>query len=161
LAREIRSKRSITATLTSLARAALAREEQATARALLEEAHAYSRGTEACMEQGHILLEMGDYAAARARYEEGLAIRRPRGNSVPTAWTLLEVGHAAWLQGEPRVTHAHALESLTLFQERDHPDGLLAALESVAAARLAQGQKERAALLMAAVEAQREALGPP
>lgn len=111
------------------------------------------------MSQGHLLLELGDYAAARSRYEEGLALRRAAENTGPIARALLEVGHAAWLQGEPAATQSHAVEALALFQALEHPDGILAALEILAAAVLAQGQKERAARLLGAVEALRPALG--
>jgi hypothetical protein len=127
------------------------------------------------MDQGHLLLEMGDYLAARSRYEEGLALRRERGD--PTtgriapallgdttgliAWALLEVGHVAWLQGESAITQSHALEALGLFQEVENKAGLLAALESLALAALAQGKKEHAARLLGGVEALREALGLP
>lgn len=63
--------------------------------------------------------------------------------------------------GELAVTHAYAREALALFQARDDKDGLLAGVESVAAALLAEGRLQSAARLLAAAEAQREALGPP
>jgi predicted ATPase/class 3 adenylate cyclase len=133
-------KGGIVNSLLGLAHVAQAQGNPAKARALLEEARAIDEGTDTCMGQGHLLLEMGDYAAARSRYEEGLALRRERGdNTGLLAWALLEVGHAAWLQGEPAVTQSHALEALALFQERENKAGRLAALESLAVAALAPG----------------------
>jgi hypothetical protein len=70
------------------------------------------------------------------------------------AWGLLEVGQAAWLEGEPAVTQSHAVEALGLFHELGNQEGLLAALESIAVAALAQRRSEHAARLMGAVEAQ-------
>jgi predicted ATPase/DNA-binding SARP family transcriptional activator len=160
LSREMGSKECAASALLDLATFAQAQGDHPKAKALLVEASALSQGAEACISQGHLLLEMGDYAAARSRYEEGLAVRRARGNALPIASTLLEAGHAAWLQGEHRVTYSHAVEALGIFRARDDNYGILAALESVAAALLAEGGKERAARLLAAVEAQREALGP-
>jgi dsDNA-binding SOS-regulon protein len=134
-------------------------------RALLEELEELGRGSQdkslkwtICAYQGHLLLETGDTAAARPRYEEGLALRRAAEDRGAVAWALLEVGHAAWLQGEPVVTQSHAVEALGLFQARDDKEGLLAALESLAVAALAQERKEHAARLLGAVEALREAL---
>jgi hypothetical protein len=50
---------------------------------------------------------------------------------------------------------------LRLFQELGHPAGMLAAVESIGGAALTQRQNERAARLLAAVEALREALSLP
>src|SRR5262249_54420893 len=50
-------------------------------------------------------------------------------------------------------------EAMALFQARERRDGILDALESLAVAALARGQKEHAARLQGAVQAQREALG--
>jgi hypothetical protein len=116
------------------------------------------------MRQGHLLLDLGDYAGARGRYEEGLALRRqvtdPGGVAWVggVAWALLEVGHAAWLQGEAAVTQSHALEALALFRELEDRLGMLAGLESLAAAALAQGRREEAARRMGAAVGLREAL---
>jgi tetratricopeptide (TPR) repeat protein len=161
ISRELRSQWWTLCALLVRARAALEQGDHSTARALLEEAHSRSQGTTLCMEQGHLLLEMGEHATARSRFEQGLALRRIRGNHDEIAWTLVEVGHAAWLQGEPVVTRAHATEALELFRSGGNRDGQLAALESMAAAMLGQDQKEGAARLLAAVEAQRDAVGPP
>jgi tetratricopeptide (TPR) repeat protein len=160
IAREQNDKPRIAAALLGLARVAQVAGNPQTARARLEEAQALDAGNaDIPMDCGHLLLELGDYAAARSCYEEGLALRRAGGDTGGTAWALVAAGHAAWLQGEPIVTRSHALEALGLFQERNDKEGLLASLESLCVAALAQGRKERAARLMGAVDAQREAPG--
>jgi hypothetical protein len=133
--------------------------------ALLDEAKALGRElrdkrliSDLCMQQGHMLLEGGDLAATRRCYEEGLALRREIEDRWAIAWALLEVGHVVWLQGEPAVTQSHAQGALALFQALGDKDGLLAGLESLAAAALVQKREERTARLMGAVEALRDAL---
>jgi predicted ATPase/DNA-binding SARP family transcriptional activator len=145
--------------LVGLARTAQALGDHDQARALLEEAHPVGQGTEACMGEGHLLLDLGDYAAARSCYEEGLALRRTGEQTRLIAYALLEVGHAAWLQGEPGVTQSHAVEALGLFQAVGDKAGILAALENLAVAALAQRRKERAARLLGAVAVLCEAPG--
>jgi non-specific serine/threonine protein kinase len=119
------------------------------------------------MVQGHLFLELGEYVAARSRYERGLSRQRAVDDPWLIGWALLEVGHAAWLQGEAAVTWSHAAEALRLFEPFENKAGALAALESLAAAALMPGphaseaSRERAARLAGAVAAQREALGPP
>ena len=65
---------------------------------------------------------------------------------------------AAWLQGDAEIMQSHAVEALALLRELGNKEGLLAALESLAVAALAQGRNERAARLLGAVESLREAL---
>jgi tetratricopeptide (TPR) repeat protein len=157
--------------LVNLANTSNAQGDQRTARALLEEALVVSREVEGriyrsnhCMNQGHALLSLGDYAAARSRFEEGLALRRAAEKPGYVAWALVEVGHAAWLQGEPVVTRSHAVEALRLLQKPEsefEKTGILAAVESLAVAALAWREGERAARLMGAAEALRQALRLP
>jgi predicted ATPase/class 3 adenylate cyclase len=150
-------------TLLELALMSHAQNDEQTVRALREELLALAPAdrdarAHVCMHQGHLLLALGDYAGARCRYEEGLALRRQAMSTPYIPWALLEVGHAAWLQGEAAVTQAHTREALALFQELEHTPGLLAVLESLAGAALAQGQLAAAARLMGAAVSQREAL---
>jgi tetratricopeptide (TPR) repeat protein len=161
VAREGNDKPGTVNALVSLARVAQALEEHEKARALLAEAEALdAENVDAVqMQWGHLLLEMGDYTAARSRYERGLALRRERGDAGGIACALLEAGHAAWLKGESRITQSHAIEALGLFRARNARDGVLAALENLGMVALAQGQKARAARLLGAAEALREALG--
>lgn len=70
----------------------------------------------------------------------------------------LEVGHATWLRGEHVAAQSHAVEALGLCRKLEDMHGILASLESLAAAALAQGRKERAARLLGAVEPRREVL---
>jgi tetratricopeptide (TPR) repeat protein len=151
-------------TLLDLALWAHAQKDEQTVRALREELLAFApadRNARAsvCMRQGHLLLAVGDYTGARGRYEAGLALRRQIMHTPLIPWALLEVGHAACLQGEDAVTQSHALEALALFQELEYTQGKLAVLESLVVAALAQGRQEKAARLMGAAVGQREALG--
>jgi tetratricopeptide (TPR) repeat protein len=166
LSRELGDRGEIADALSQLARATQAEGDLRTAWALSEEALALGRELgdrhvlmALCCSQGHLLLERGDAAAARSRHEECLALRRTKGNRVEVAWSLLEAGHAAWLQGEYGATQSHAVEALGLFQEQENGDGILAALESLAAVAMGQGRKEHAARLAGAAEALREAWG--
>src|SRR5262249_29827160 len=154
--RELDDKRWIVYSLLTLARVAHAQGDDTKARALLEEALAAAREVEdqsqVCVFQGDLHLELGDYAAARSRYEVGLALRR-RDDHAGIARSLLKLGHAAWLQGEPSVAQSQAVEALGLSQAHEYREGLLAGLELLAVAALAQGRKERAARLLGAVAA--------
>jgi hypothetical protein len=104
---------------------------------------------------------MGDFAAARACFEEGLALFRAAGELHSSACALMEVGHAAWLQGDHGVTRANALEALTVFHELGDKGGLLIVLESLGVAALAAGRNAHAAVLLGAAESLREALELP
>ena len=116
---------------------------------------------------GHLLLEMGTTRQPAPATRRAWRCGASEGDAPShIAWALLEAGHAAWLQGEPAVTQSHAREALALFQEGEDKASLLAALESLAVAALAQRVRgeadgERAARLLGAVEARRKALGPP
>jgi predicted ATPase len=135
-------------------------------RALREQSMAIRRETplemaHISMEQAYLLLELDDYAAAQSRFEEGLAARRAMKNPWGVAWALLEAGHAAWLHGEHAVTQAYALEALGLLEELDSKNtSVIAVLENLAVAALAQGRKECAVRLAGAAAAAREATGP-
>src|SRR5204863_6435965 len=91
--------------LINLANVTIAQGDQKRARALLDEAWVVSRTmgdrmrrSSSSIDQGHALLSLGDYAAARSCFEEGLALRRAEKAIGYIAWALLEAGHAAWLQ---------------------------------------------------------------
>jgi tetratricopeptide (TPR) repeat protein len=185
--RDLGIQGAIAETLIKLAAVAYAQGDEKTARALLDEsvalrpedevwpstlASAAATPASVCMLQGHVFLELGDYAGARSRYERGLSRQRALEDPWLIGWALIELGHAAWLQGEEAVTQSHAVEALRLFQPFENPAGTLAALESLAGASLLQGpgtrgyprsgstDGARAARLAGAVAAQREALGP-
>jgi predicted ATPase/DNA-binding SARP family transcriptional activator len=167
--RRTKRKDRIAYALYGLASVAQAQGEYSTAEAFFEEAlvrirefgHQKWMQSDICRGYGHLLLELGDYAAARSCFEEMLAIQRAGEQVGQTAWPLLEVAHAEWCQGASSVAQTHAVVALALFREKDDRDGILAALESMAMVALAQGRKERAARLIAATEALRETLGLP
>jgi tetratricopeptide (TPR) repeat protein len=101
---------------------------------------------------GHLLLERGDFAGARARYEEGLAVRREVRADGEIGWSLLELGQAAWCQRDWKTARGHVAEAAALFQKHADRTNLLVVLESLAGIAAGQGQSERdpAAMLRAA-----------
>jgi tetratricopeptide (TPR) repeat protein len=165
LAREEGLKPRTATGLLGMAGAAVAQGDTAKARTLLAEAQppgpevGDKPRAEFCIRQGDLLLDLGDLAAARSRYEETVL----RAGEYPglLAQALTAVGHAAWCQGDYAAAQACAVEAMDLFRRQDNPQGVFAALESLAAAALACGEKPQAARLLGAVEAQRETLGMP
>jgi tetratricopeptide (TPR) repeat protein len=168
LSRELSNKPRIAVALLGLARVARAQADHQTAGALREEAHALGPGTNTQMfHQGRLLLAWGDYAGARSYYEEGLALPYALDEARGVAWALVQVGHAAWLQGDLVAANSYGVKALELFQGQEDMGGILASLEALAVAAMAQGLDarpaggERAARLLGAGEALREALGLP
>jgi hypothetical protein len=84
--------------------------------------------------------EQGDFAGARARYEEGLAVRREVGSDGEIAWSLLELGHAAWCQRDWKAARGYVAEAAVLFQKYGDRSGLLVVLESLAGVAAGQGK---------------------
>jgi predicted ATPase/DNA-binding SARP family transcriptional activator len=163
LSRELGNKAETVRTFQLLASVIQAEGDFGKARALLEEALTLVREvgdrqllSNRCTGLAYLLLEWGEIAAARTYFDESLLLRRAIGHTAEVAWGLVEAGHASWCQGDYSFTQSHAVEALRLF-EAEERDGILAALESLAAVALAQGRKERAARLSGAVEALREA----
>ncbi len=80
---------------------------------------------------GTLAAEQGDYAAARARYEESLAIRRELGDKLEIANLLSNLGIVARRQGN--YAHARALyeESLALRRELGDKWGIATSLNAL------------------------------
>jgi predicted ATPase/DNA-binding SARP family transcriptional activator len=117
------------------------------------------------MLSAHLLLEEGNFASARARYEEALVLRRQTSHRLLVDWSLLELGHAAWCQRDWNAARARTAEAAALFREYSHSDGLLAVLESLAGAAAGQGRAEqdhaamtRAARVFGAAQCLRQSL---
>jgi predicted negative regulator of RcsB-dependent stress response len=165
--KELRDRRKQADYLQLLANLAVAQGDVETARAAYEAGAALFRELDddknlayMAMLPGHILLERGDAAGARARYEEGLALRRKFAPE-STGWALLELGHAAWCQGDFAAAQSCAAAAAAEFRERDDQGSLLAVLESLAGVAAAQGRGERAACLWGAAEGLRRSLDIP
>lgn len=111
--------------------------------------------TNSLISSGHFAFMNGEYGLARTQYEEALARRRTAGGGPLIAWSLLEIAAAARGQREYVVSRSSAAEALSLFKEREDPNGILACVESVAADALLLGDKQLSARLLGAAEAMR------
>jgi len=92
--------------------------------------------------------------------EESLAMHREAGRKVSIAYALDELGVVALYRGRPRQARALLAESLRLWQAVGATNLIvMCGLDDHAAAIAAQGQGERAARLLGAAGALREAMG--
>src|SRR5262249_27677796 len=66
----------------------------------------------------------GDYAAARALFDELLAIHRELGDQHGIAWSVHQLGHMGYEQGEYGVARGLHEESLTILRELEHKQGI-------------------------------------
>jgi predicted ATPase len=110
---------------------------------------------------GEVARHLGDLEGATARYEEGLALFRELGD---TRWIAVSI-HNLGLVAAERGDFVRALmlqrESLALFQELGDRQALPECLEKLADVFGAQQHPERAARLLGAAEALREATYVP
>jgi DNA-binding CsgD family transcriptional regulator/tetratricopeptide (TPR) repeat protein len=101
----------------------------------------------------------GDVAAARALIEESLALRRELGDRHGIAWSLHTLGTVAQDQGDPMTSRVCWEESLALSRELGSTLGITNCLVGLARLVASQAQPARAARLLGAAEAHREAIG--
>ena len=108
---------------------------------------------------GGVILNQGDCARAGSLLEEGLAMYRELGLKRGIARSLFSLGRVAFGQGD--YTRAQALhrEGLTLFKELDDKWLIALSLEELGAVVAMQGQPVKAARLIGAAAAFREAIG--
>ncbi len=108
---------------------------------------------------GLVALEQGDYAAARARFEEALAVAQETEDEQYIADALAHLGTVAFRMGEYHESFSFYRQSLALInrEQGTRGDSLIEDLAGLAAVVSLLGQLERAAQLLGAVEALREA----
>jgi tetratricopeptide (TPR) repeat protein len=109
---------------------------------------------------GRLSAIQGDYEAARAWCDQCLAQHRvleSKKNVVISAMALSGLGDLAHLRGDHGAARVRYSQALDLLREMGHPGDIAACLERLAAIFSAQGQTERAARLLGAVERLREA----
>jgi tetratricopeptide (TPR) repeat protein len=157
--------------LTTLACVAMDRSDYWQATTLQDEALALYRALEdswaiaACLNNLGLLAGLqGDFARASTLLEESVALERQRGDRRDTALSLVNLGAVEYAQGNLTPAQMHWRESLILYEElgatlRD--EVAFASVEGLAQIAAARGQSHRAARLLAASEALREALGVP
>lgn len=104
---------------------------------------------------GGISLRRGDYEQACAYYEESITLYRDSGRYFESIWPLVGLGYAVLKKGDRARARAVFEESLRLFGESKI--GVAFTLEGLASLAVAQGLPERAARLIAWVDAMREA----
>jgi predicted ATPase/DNA-binding XRE family transcriptional regulator len=106
-------------------------------------------------------LERGNIQRSLACFEESLAIVRHLNQPLTLAWTLRNLGWATLAAGAVGVAAAHFRESLALYYELGSIDGVAIPLEGLSGVAAAQGQPRRAARLLGAAAAIRDAVGMP
>ena len=102
-----------------------------------------------------------DYPTARASHEESLGIRRDLGDRPAMPDVLNNLGAVLRLQGQYAAARASHEEALTLARELGEERVVAESLEGLAALDLALGRAKRAARLLGASEAMREAIAAP
>ncbi len=108
---------------------------------------------------GLVVLRQGDYAGARTHFEEALAVARETGDEIYIARSLAYLGTVALCNGDYPQSIALYQQSLAFNREQSYKDGIVEDLAGLAAVASLAGQPERAARLLGAVEALREACG--
>jgi hypothetical protein len=88
-------------------------------------------------------------------------MRREMGDRNSTAHSLIDLGHVVLRQGDDAEALASLQEGLTLFRALANRSGIARALETFAVFAEAQERGARAAQLLGAAEALREATGEP
>ena len=113
--------------------------------------------------QGYMAFMGGDYDAARAPLEEGLAIAERQGNQMAIGMGHHTVAQVARLQGRHADAVAHYGAALKMGREFGDTAALTEPLQGIAAVAVAAGDIERGVRLLGANEAIRERLGggPP
>jgi predicted ATPase/DNA-binding XRE family transcriptional regulator len=135
---------------------------------LFEESLALFQGRGDRLGLGRVLEELGvaarfrgDHGRAAALLEEALALLRELGDKRGIALTLLDLGTLASDRAEYEAGAALLAEGLTRLGELGDQRGIAQALEALAVVACARGTSVRAARLLGAATALREAIGAP
>jgi predicted ATPase/DNA-binding CsgD family transcriptional regulator len=108
---------------------------------------------------GDFRLQRGDVAGAVPMLDEALEVLRPLGASWSLTTTLGTRGYAALLQGNLALAASFLAESLVVAERMNDVRHSLGAVAGLAGVALSFGQLERAARLLGAVDAAKEASG--
>lgn len=116
----------------------------------------------------HALAKLGLVAAAQKEYEmserlfeESLALQRSLGNDGAAFYSLSNLGMVALKRGNFEVALRRLREALELLEVVPNKPAMAATLEGLAAALNANGDSRRAARILGAASALREAIGAP
>jgi non-specific serine/threonine protein kinase len=110
---------------------------------------------------GVVALIQGDYQAARTLFEQSLSINREMGNRAWEASNLIHLGIVAQEQDDYATAKTLLDEGLVISRELEDKRGIANLLEAIARLAVEQNQPERAARLLGAADALREAIGCP
>jgi predicted ATPase/DNA-binding SARP family transcriptional activator len=110
---------------------------------------------------GTVARHEGDCETARSLYEESLTLCRTLGDKRGIAFSLQGMANVARLEGDHEEARALCQESLVIWRDLSDKRGIAECLETLAHIASAQKQAERAAQLLGAAEALREAIGSP
>jgi predicted ATPase/class 3 adenylate cyclase len=108
-----------------------------------------------------IVHAQGDYGRAAVLCAESLALERELGNKRRVGRVLCQLGSVARAEGNYQGARSHYEEALPLFREAAEPWSITQCLQGLAAVACDQDDARRAAQLLGAVEALREAIGSP
>jgi tetratricopeptide (TPR) repeat protein len=103
----------------------------------------------------------GEFAEARALYEQSLSVWQADADQYGVARALLHLGGAATAQGDSIAAHGYLVRALELMKRMDDVAGIALVLERCARLAAAQQQPTRALTLAGAVTALRERVGIP
>ena len=110
---------------------------------------------------GTVARHEGDCETARALYEESLTLCRTLGDKRGIAICLEGLANVARIESDDAQARALCQESLALWRDLSDKRGIAECLETLAHIAGARKQAERAAQLLGAAEALREAIGSP
>jgi len=171
LFRDVGNQSGVANSIRSLGDMAWHQGDYAAAHTLLEESLTLfrefgdNRGTALALTNlGMVAREQGDYATARTRFEESLTLQRELGDKNGIAHSLYNLGTVAYRQGDDARARALLEEALELFHrvaDLAHLAMTLALLARLASVGGSEGQLERAARQLGAVEALCEIVGMP
>jgi predicted ATPase/class 3 adenylate cyclase len=108
---------------------------------------------------GHLAHNLGDYATARTRFEESLALWRDLGNQQGIATSLNDLGWVASSQGDFAAAHSLSQESLVLWREIGNQQGIATSLHNLGFVAHGQGEYAAARALHQESLALRQELG--
>ncbi len=166
--RELGDKRGVATSLVGLGSVAFLQGDYESARALYAESLALrrnlgdKRGIATSLQHlGSVAIASGDLNQAARLLEESLILRRELGDKLGIANTLYAQGMSAWRRADYAAAHALFQESLTLYRELENRRGIASALQACGFLAASRQLPERAARLLGAAQALREAIHVP
>lgn len=101
---------------------------------------------------GEVARAEGDYETAASAADICLAMAQEMGNLSTIGWTYRDMGFISLATGEVDAAESMFLESLSLFESRSYPLGMVCTVAGLAGVALTHGEAEVAAGLLGTVE---------